>query len=302
MKGIIIIFLLGILSCEKEVESELEVINPLFKSTDVINYSIDDNVMIFESLDDLESMLIFVSQLDPSLFEEFEEYLNIKSFRSHCQRIDIKPPIYSELLCLLNEEKMIVVDGYRFEYDFTNEEVTVAKFLDGVLKSTPRTLSWDEDIVNIVFNGAALKSVTGFTACSNKSTEGDDWELTNTTVNTQLKYNNIPLAYALKAIINMSPNRTGVYLWVGIGDDTSMPTGCETYYQTRNTCTADPEGHVEGYYWERNLNIHGPSTTVRLDGYDAWAQYSYVDEYVVPNDEDSYILHLSDHVSDISCD
>lgn len=258
--------------------------------------------MIFQSLQDLDSMLMFISHLEPDLFAEFEDYLKIKSYRALCQRLDVKPPIYSELLCLLNEEKMIVVDGFRFEYNFQNEEVTVAEFSDGSLKSTPRTLSWDEDVINVVFYNAPLKSVTGFTACSSDDTEGDPWDLTNTTVTTKLEYNNTPLAYALKATIDMSPNRVGVFLWVGFGDDSSMPSGCESYYQKRYSCVEDPTGHNDGYYWSQSVNIYGPSTTDRLDGYDGWAQFAYYDEYVVPTDEDSQILHLSDHVGDITCD
>ncbi|MEZ5070007.1 MAG: hypothetical protein R2751_03305 [Bacteroidales bacterium] len=289
--------LLFLISCEKQ-ENDITFSSSL-PDYSYISFENIDGTLSFQTLDDLQLMLKYLSDENRQFQRDFESAIGFQSFRLYCEETDTTLPNTSELLTLLDPTKRIVVEGYILEYNFKDETVIVSS--QSNIKSTPQEISWDDDVIGIVFNKGNLKDTKDFTPCSSQSTT-TTWSVTNSTITATLKYNNIPLAYALKAEIAMSPNRQGIYLWLGFGNDSSLPSGYECYYETKKTCVADPSGHSDGYYWDRSVHIYGPSTTNRLDGYNAWVQYSSVDEYQVPTVTQTTTLHLVDHLSDISCD
>ncbi len=299
----IIAIALVLSSCEKQEEIDQKVIDPILPTMDHISFSVDDNTLNFSTLDDYDLMLDYMSKLNKSLYPRFEEFVNIQSYRLYCSETGNEFPIDSELfLTLLNSEKSIIVGGHKFQYDFVEETVSVEDYYEGNQKSTPQVFSWAQDVVDIVFfNGPVSAQKGALISYCGTSTTSTSWSVTNSTVTAKIKNNKIPLYNELKANIDMSPNRSGIFIWVGVGSHGSMPPECVSYYETKKSCGEGMNGHDDGYYWERTTHIYGPSSK-RLDGYDAWAQFLSTDEYQTPNETYTTILHKTCDVGAISCD
>jgi len=296
-----LIVLFTLVSCEKQDDAHQDLKLSDLSSLDYINLSLDNNTLVFKTLGDFEEMFNYMNNLDPSLYPEFEKFINIYSLGKSCQVSGQVLPTDDEVaLSLLNSDGSLIIQNFKFTYDFENEILEVEDISSPTQLSKAVQYSFDEEVFDIVFNSAprsATKSVL-ITFCSTKSTQ-NTWHLTNCDVEIKLKYNNVPGFYKLKASIDESPSRSGVYIYLWIGN--YLPPGYDTYWQSRKLCSSGPNGATGGYGGSYSLNIYS-SVVNRLDAYDAYADFLASDEYVAPPQTYKGILHLTCDVGSITCD
>ena len=296
-----IIILFAFISCEKQEEAVPDLTSSDLPSLDYISVSLDNNTLVFQTLGDFEAMFNYLNNLDPSRYADFEEFINIFSLGKSCKISGQEFPTDDEVaLSLLNSAGSIIIQNYKFTYDFSNETIEVEDILLTNPMSKVVKYSFNEEVFDIVFNNAPRTVTKGtlITFCSTSSTQ-NTWHLTNCDVEIMLKYNNVPGFYKLKASIDESPSRSGVYIYLWIGN--YLPTGYDTYWQTRKLCSSGPNGSTGGYGGSYSLNIYS-SVVNRLDAYDAYADFLASDEYVAPPQTYQGILHLTCDVGSITCD
>ncbi|MDF1572794.1 MAG: hypothetical protein P1P82_14390 [Bacteroidales bacterium] len=292
------LFLIGLVliilsSCEKEILESTEQIQKPLPQFDAINFSIDDNVLNFETLDDYSNMLEYLYNLGYHRFPDFEEQIGFNSLRTHLNQTKDNSQIESEyMLTLLNPEYSIIVGGYKLTYSIESEEIAVKNLY---LKSADQLFSWDDDVDDILFHNGVKKNVAS--ACpSNRISEA--WSATNTDIEAFIDYNNIPLFYELKAKITKTRWRPGVDILVEVGRN-ELGSSYPTYYAWLS----------DGYTKEFNGGVDeepdgGISATVSIDdnkltAYSCYARFTSWDEYQTPSVVVTEWVYMGCHTSEL---
>lgn len=289
MKKIILILIIcTLISCKKDEfinhqdESMFrieEVKDSQFPSMNEISFTIDNNILNFETLEDYQLMLDYMCKIQEYDYEKFEEHLAFHSYRKEYQvKGKELPSIDVETFVLLNPEGSIIIEGHKFILNFYTEEIEVSEITEMGLKSLQREFDWNESVLDILFNDGQdsnLKSAAGITHC-NGDQAYDEWEVGSSDVTIRLWYNNFPLAYKLKAKISQSPNFGGLDLYM------------DTYsydpvrWQDKNNCnTRDWVNPMEGSGPSLSHTFYS-SATKRLDAFDAKVFFSATYDGVPP--------------------
>ncbi len=248
-----------------------EVIDSQFPSLNEISFTIDDNILSFETLEDYQMMLDYMCGIQEYDYDRFEEFLSFHSYRKEHQAKGKELPINdAETFVLLNPEGSIIIEGHKFTLNFYTEKIVVHEITEMGLKSLQRGFDWNESVLDILFNDGQdsnLKTAEGITECPSKEAY-DEWEVWSSDVTVRLWYNSFPLAYKLKAKITQSPDFGGLDLYM------------DTYsydpvrYQNKNSCWSED--------WVNAIEGSGPSlsytfyysATKRLDAFDAKVAFS----------------------------
>lgn len=302
--AIILSVLFVITSCEKNQEIEQKISDneniqlSQFPSMEAISFSVDDNILNFETAEDYQLMLDYMCDIQEYDYDDFEELLCFHSYRKEYKKLGkALPSIDVESFVLLNPEGSIIIENHKFTLNFYTKEIEVQEITENGLKNLPFQFTWDQAVLDILFNGGQNsyhKSTDKFSACSSNSIGTVEWETGPSDVTLELYYNNTPLAYKLKAKISQSPVLGGLQLQILSGTTCDM-----TYWQSRNDC--------EGY----TKNLSGTSSSLswtiysdgfnRLDGYDVQVIMSATYDGS-PYDHDSNVFNLECDVSSITCD
>jgi hypothetical protein len=230
-KGIIILacILFTITSCEKDIDKVIDE-QSLYPSMDHIYFSIDDNLLIFESFDVYDQMYVLFNSLSAPIKEGFEKHLGFYSMRNFENDNNLKTiDGFESLYTFLNPSKKMVVGNYLLEYDFQDEILTVSEFNDLSNADFCKSYSFDEDVVDILFfeGTSSKKSVLG--KCGTGDYIYAPWELSNnTTVNCRFNFFWAPFDYTMNAKMTKTAFRPGIEMRVFVGD-ANMPTGYPSY-------------------------------------------------------------------------
>lgn len=270
-----------------------------FPSLDYIAVSVDGNIFKFESVLDYENMLLYLDHIEKDDIVRFEQWIGIETLAGNCLRENQEAPINDlAILLILNKESKVSIGNYQFYLDFENLFCEVQEYNEGQKKSTPKRYDWDVAVLDVVFNDAKPVSTKGtmFSPSPSNSLSNTVY-VSNCTVTAEVFYNNIPLAYRLKAKIDESPSRAGIDTWVGVGWYTASNT--MTYVQAKTSCS-EYSDYDEGS--GGSVVVIYSSGTKRLDGYYAWADFTVYDNYVAPTAWEDFVIYISNDVSSIVCD
>lgn len=280
-----LLFLLTILStliissCEKENDKIIVNHSP-YPSMDHINFSIDDNLLIFESFDDYDQMYILYNSLSVQLKEGFEKHLGFYSIRNFENDNSLKTiEGFESLQTFLNPTKEMVVGNYLLEYDFENKKLTVSEFNDLSNADLCKSYSFDEDVVDILFFEGALSKKSVLGKCSTGNYTYATWELSNNTiVDCNFNFFWAPFDYTMNAKMTKTAFRPGIEMHVYVGD-ANMPSGYPSYWLKKNGTNCNPP--------ENNYD-HGTGSTVKATifssskavyAYRVYALFEAVDSY-----------------------
>lgn len=278
-----------------------EVVDSQFPSMNEISFTIDDNILSFETLEDYQLMLDYMCEIQEYEYEKFEEFLSFHSYRKEYQvKGKELPSTDVETFVLLNPEGSIIIEGHKFTLNFYTEEIEVDEITEMGLKSLQREFYWNESVLDILFNDGQdsnLKSAASFTPCSDTDTEMSGvWEVYSSDVTVRLWYNDFPLAYKLKAKISQSPDFGGLDLLM------------DTYsydpvrWQNKNSCwTENWVNPKEGYGPSLSYTFYY-SATKRLDAFDATVFFSATYGSIYPYyDYKSSNFSIDCHVPELTC-
>ena len=160
LKVVIILVSFGIItSCEQPIEREKPEQNAENFS---IDFKVENNMLNFATPDDYQKLLDSLAERGYNYFIHWDKSVNFQSLRSYYDGIDElnNLPVEDELLAVvLNPELKIKIGDYVFQLHPGNREVLVNQS-NGDNKSVYlKTFSFDDAVIDQLFNIEALKSL-----------------------------------------------------------------------------------------------------------------------------------------------
>lgn len=141
--------------------------NPLFAGLDTIAFSVENNIMVFETEEDYQKCLDFLGTLDVKDYPLFEKEVGFSSLQALSNSVMQTCPIEDEKFAtLLNPQMQIIIEHYLFTLNHDEEKVE-ALFIgnDYDLKSVDinsmKEFNYDDNVFAIL-KGENLKSVAGY--------------------------------------------------------------------------------------------------------------------------------------------
>ncbi len=135
------------------------VTNPMFVGLNDIAFSVENNRLVFETEEEYEKCIEFLSQLGDENFSAFEYEIGFESFNSVYKDDPEKSKVFIDELykTLLNPEMEIVIGGYLFTEIPQKERTLVSEYLteeDCILKSSANStgfeVNWNDDAFRIL--------------------------------------------------------------------------------------------------------------------------------------------------------
>lgn len=299
--GFSLLLVILCVSCENNVDSEQIAQDPGFPSMEHINFSIDDNVMHFETIEDFDEMSLYISQLPNSLLDELENKLCFYSLRNYCDENNIGYPYDDKLIGItLNPMNSVEIGNYLIQFSFVDESVIVKAKNDNAINSLCRIYSFEEDIADILFfNGENTKKAVAGSCTTGTKAEGT-FELYNADVDWEINYLYVPFYYRVKAKMSKPMFRPGIELTVYCGD-TYMPSGYEsTWMKSDELCQTGRNDIDED---ERVVEVIMVQNSTKLYGFRLYALFEARDGYVPePNLHSTYSVGLCNTTQLDDCD
>ena len=138
--------------------------NPLFEGLDTIAFSVENNIMVFETEEDYQKCLDFLGTIEVKDYQLFEKEVGFSSLLALSNSVMQTCPIEDEKFAtLLNPQMQIIIEHYLFTLNHDEEKIEalfIGKNYD--LKSidinSMKEFSYDDDVFAIL-KGENLKSV-----------------------------------------------------------------------------------------------------------------------------------------------
>lgn len=163
--------------------------NPLFAGLDTIAFSVENNIMVFETEEDYQKCLDFLGTIDIKNYQLFEKEVGFNSLLTSSTRLGQTCPIEDEKFAtLLNPQMQIIIENYLFTMKHEEEELE-ALFIgeDYNLKSininNTQRFSYDNNVFAIL-KGEQLKSTTT-DYCSSNTINHDHYNMIFTRISYQ---------------------------------------------------------------------------------------------------------------------
>jgi hypothetical protein len=160
---VLITLLIGMTySCSKEeLKDNAEQIKDSDQNLDIqLNYSIEDNMLVFKSVKDYESAIFFLNGLSEDNYNKFESKIGFKSMRAFYLQSNnyVNMPVEDDLFAtLLNPKARIKIGDNIYEIDTKKEQVYVLSSeiykRNGSFKSTNTSeiaiYSFDDEVLDM---------------------------------------------------------------------------------------------------------------------------------------------------------
>ncbi|MDA3930284.1 MAG: hypothetical protein PF541_15145 [Prolixibacteraceae bacterium] len=214
----------------------------------------ENGVLNFETKADYELALNYLVELESNgELDQFEKQLGFNSYRSIYQFDEQKMDDIQDniLATFLNPSNKVIIEQKMFEINLIEDRVSVWEHQDCELKSAQDELligefRCDEDVFDLLENGAVLKSVQGDYCKSNKETDNNGGNFIVqesgwvTYYNCKVSYFRAGIYYTLKAVMSVSENRSDIEIDV-----------ITCTYTKKNWTKKDKDHSESGYGWSR---------------------------------------------------
>lgn len=290
-----------ITSCEEKSDIVIDEL-PLYPTMDHINFSIEDNLLIFKSFEDYDQMYVLFNSLSAPLKEGFEKHLCFYSMRNFENDNNLKTiEGFETLYTLLNPSKEMVVGNYLLEYDFENKILIVYNFNDLGNPNLCKSYSFDEDVVDILFFDGMASTKSALGACPTGDYIYATWELSNnTTVECHFNFFWAPFDYTMNAKMTKTAFRPGIEMHVSVGD-ANMPAGYPSYWLKKNGTYCNPPENNYDYGTGSTVKATIFSSSTAVYAYRVYALFAVYDSYSgVTELTDAYGIKYC-HLEDLPC-
>ncbi|WP_372651821.1 hypothetical protein [Draconibacterium sp.] len=170
--------------------------SPLFAGLDTIAFSVENNIMVFETEEDYQKCLDFLGTIEVKDYQLFEKEVGFSSLLALSNSVMQTCPIEDEKFAtLLNPKMQIIIEHYLFTLNHDEEKVE-ALFIDddyelkSVDTNSMKEFSYDDNVFAIL-KGENLKSVAGYCGQENSVHEPGDGIVTSVDYNKYGIYNSL---------------------------------------------------------------------------------------------------------------
>ncbi|MCF8357194.1 MAG: hypothetical protein K9H26_00445 [Prolixibacteraceae bacterium] len=184
-QNILLIVVLGILfltACS-EKEDLINSVKPEFEfDLSDIKVEVDNNILVFENIDELNECTVFLNKIGEENFDAFEEAIGFMSYRRHNKLLINKYYPDNIIRTFMNPNNEIIVDNYLYEIIPEKDSVCVYKLEKDAYGCKFPNVSYDyilsvkDDIYSIVYEDISLKSAsTGYCDFKQKKSPILNW-------------------------------------------------------------------------------------------------------------------------------
>jgi len=144
-------------ACEKETEiieqkqseqaENIQINMPVF--------AVEDNILYFDKLEDYDALLNAWANISFDKLLEIQNKLGFESMYEVYKKennLDALPPEDPFLALILSPEGEIIIENYKFTFNFDKQKVTA----ENIQSKTIETFGFDDDVTDYLFNGGTI--------------------------------------------------------------------------------------------------------------------------------------------------
>jgi hypothetical protein len=254
-----ILFLL-VLSCSKK-----EIVNNSDNADVPFSYSIDNNILAFESESDYEDAINYLMEIGDNKFNDFETEISFLSMRrffinqDNYENIPVQDDLFATLL---NPQGHIKIGEYIYEIDAENELVYATKgslnnntTLKSANSSDKLIFSFEDEVLDEIKEDVTLKRKKKYCKSFRQYAKANVY--TGHEIETVLHYQKFGIYYSLKAEINKK--------FYGGAVETMIYLHDEVYWKNKKgSGTISAGSSVDGGTGDKNIIYRFYSKRFRL--------------------------------------